>query len=31
VTPFDAESAVDYALVVGHCDGIGRPIEGFDA
>ena len=31
VLPFDAESAVHYALIVSHCDGIGRPIEGFDA
>jgi toxin FitB len=31
VLPFDAEAAVHYALIVSHCDGIGRPIDGFDA
>jgi predicted nucleic acid-binding protein len=31
VLPFDAEAADQYALIVSHCDGIGRPIEGFDA
>jgi toxin FitB len=31
VLPFDAESAVHYALIVSHCDDIGRPVEGFDA
>lgn len=31
VLPFDVESAVHYALIVSHCDDIGRPIEGFDA
>ncbi len=31
VMPFDTESAVHYALIVSHCDGIGRPIDVFDA
>jgi toxin FitB len=31
VLPFDAEAAEQYALIVSHCHGIGRPIEGFDA
>ena len=31
VMPFDVESAVHYALIVSHCDDIGRPIDGFDA
>jgi toxin FitB len=31
VLPFDAESPVHYALIVSHCDGIGRPVDGFDA
>jgi toxin FitB len=31
VLPFDAEAAERFALIVSHCDGIGRPIEGFDA
>lgn len=29
---WSAEPAAEqYALIVSHCDGIGRPIEGFDA
>lgn len=31
VLPFDAAAAVHYALIVSHRDGIGLPIEGFDA
>jgi toxin FitB len=31
VLPFDAEASDHYALIVSHCDGIGRPIDGFDA
>jgi predicted nucleic acid-binding protein len=29
--PFDAAAAVHYALVVTHRDGLGLPIDGFDA
>jgi toxin FitB len=31
VLPFDASAAVHYALIVAHRDGVGLPIEGFDA
>ena len=31
VLPFDADAAVHCALIVSHRDGIGLPIEGFDA
>jgi hypothetical protein len=31
VLPFDAGAADQYALIVSRCDGIDRPIEGFDA
>jgi toxin FitB len=31
VLPSDAGSAVHYSLIVRHCDGVGRPIDGFDA
>jgi predicted nucleic acid-binding protein len=31
VLPFDAEAAERYTLIVSRCDGMGRPIEGFDA
>lgn len=31
VLPFDAAAAAHYALIVAHRDGIGLPIEGFDA
>ena len=29
--PFDAVAAEQYALVVSHRDGLGLPIDGFDA
>lgn len=31
VLPFDAAAAEQYALVVSHRDGLGLPIDGFDA
>jgi hypothetical protein len=31
VLPFDAGAPERFALIVSHCGGIGRPIEGFDA
>src|SRR6266702_936701 len=31
ILPFDAAAAEQYALVVSHRDGLGLPIEGFDA
>jgi len=31
VLPFDAAAAEHYALVVSHRDGLGLPIDGFDA
>jgi toxin FitB len=31
ILPFDAAAAEQYALVVSHRDGLGLPIDGFDA
>ena len=31
ILPFDAAAAAQYALIVSHRDGVGLPIDGFDA